>query len=95
MEHCLGCGKDVCRNCVGGGEGCDYTHDVGVGGSGDGYFCSACDANAPKEWKKVLALYKKIRALGDERKYLFNEWDKRRETTARKLREAWEKGGCW
>ena len=46
FDTCLGCGKDVCTECIGSGKAVEYNHAVYFRGSGDAVYCSECDKHA-------------------------------------------------
>lgn len=58
-SKCLTCGKDVCYECKK-TVGVSYEHSVFWGGSGDGFYCYACDAITKS---KIHTAYRLIRAL--------------------------------
>ena len=47
VTACMGCGIEHCWECRK-TEGKEYSHGVNFSGSGDGYYCSKCDAALAK-----------------------------------------------
>lgn len=72
-SHCEDCKKDVCYDCEK-TRGVEYAHSVYCTGSGDGWYCSACDAIS--KTKKHTA-YMSIRSLILESRAFYDDFRKR------------------
>ncbi len=72
-EQCLGCGADTCYLCQK-TSGVGYNHAVSFCGSGDGYYCHACDARLRESGKdKLHSAYMEIAAIREERQAFFKK----------------------
>lgn len=77
-HRCRLCKKDVCYTCKDGCVGIEYRHGVYMQGSGDGFYCSACDAKARKSGDKLHAAYLAVQCLRNEAAGWGADFDKRR-----------------
>jgi len=75
-EPCLRCGIEHCWECRE-TQGIEYRHSVHFQGTGDGYYCRACDKYL-KEHKDILhSAYLAIKKLKNEEKEFYDDFKKR------------------
>lgn len=60
-QKCLGCGKDFCYDCQT-KKGVTYSAGVFTSGSGDGFYCHACDKS-----NETFAVHQAFAAIRDLR----------------------------
>lgn len=73
---CLGCGRDYCydhKKTL----GREYSAGVYFSGSGDGFYCTQCDARLSAKGDKLLLAYKKVSYIRDDIKVSNEMYDKR------------------
>lgn len=83
-ESCLSCGVDHCWRCR---DKCGHEYKQGlyISGSGDGYYCNACDAKMALSDDKRYAAYRKIHELREESKAWNEDFEKRRRQAEEEL----------
>lgn len=85
---CLGCGVEHCYDCML-VEGHKYSHGVYVGGSGDGYYCNACDAKLTKSGSDPRhTAYRRVASLRAEAEAWSVEFRKRQEAAEAAVKRA-------
>lgn len=77
MDACLKCGAEHCFNCKK-THGKEYQHGIYVGGSGDGYYCNACDTELTASGAdRRHAAYQAIARLRNELKAWSEDFKRR------------------
>ena len=67
MDSCMSCKKDLCVRCWRLPGNAIYPHSITFSGSGDGYYCSDCDAKLTSDGTdKKHNLYREIAWLKKE-----------------------------
>lgn len=84
--QCDNCGNDHCFACSE-KVGKKYSHDVGVGGSGDAYYCLSCDALLSACGDPRWKAYSAIRILREENKAWYESFERRRKEAARTVQD--------
>lgn len=85
MDACLSCGVMHCRECQE-TQGHEYPHALHVSGSGDGYYCNACDTKLLRDGgDKRHAAYVRIAALRIEARAWHEDFDVRRKSAEKAL----------
>ena len=63
VYRCNECGTEMCYSCRG-ANGKEYVHSVLCSGSGDGFYCNACDVKLTKSGTdKKHAAYRAVASL--------------------------------
>lgn len=79
ITDCLRCGVGHCYECSK-TEGKRYSHGVNFSGSGDGYYCRACDVDLTKiGGDKRHAAYRAVESLQLERNAWATDFQRRKE----------------
>lgn len=80
IDRCLACGREFCFKCAQ-VEMIKYNHGVHFQGSGDGYYCLACDEQLPTlsmhPSHKLHRAYLVIKNLRQEEELWYAHFDKR------------------
>lgn len=71
--QCIECGKDICWDCRD-KEGVQYPHSVKCSGTGDGYYCHACNSTSRTP---LHTSYLRVRALRLESEAYWQDFRKR------------------
>lgn len=79
MYSCDVCGDEYCYECVQKGLLITYQHGINFSGSGDGHFCTKCEANPPARFIPLLAAYRTIGRLRDESRAYYEDFKKRQD----------------
>lgn len=87
FDECLCCGVEHCYECKK-TEGRKYSHGVHVSGSGDGYYCNACDAKLLSSGEdKLHSAYRRVASLRAEAIAWSDGFDRRRNAAEMALSE--------
>lgn len=87
-EACLGCGVELCYDCQK-AHGKNYQHAVNFRGSGDGFYCNACDASfTAAGTNRRHNAYREIKSLRFEMESWNEDFKKRKEAAEEELKEA-------
>lgn len=87
IDACLCCGVEHCYECKK-TEGRKYSHGVNVIGSGDGYYCNACDTKLDGEGSDGrYEAYRRIASLRTEAKAWCEDFEIRRKAAETLLSE--------
>lgn len=84
MQSCTECGQHFCDDC-GKTHIRTYHHSVWCQGSGDGYYCNACDEWPRNQGNAKHSAYCKIAALYFEYKSWINDFKRRAEVAEEEL----------
>jgi hypothetical protein len=77
-HKCLNCGKEICYKCAK-TEGIEYKHSVWASGTGDGFYCNACDLKLKTTGDKLHTAYRKIVSLRNEQDGFYKDFRERAE----------------
>lgn len=86
-RHCLGCGKDVCYECMK-RVGVEYPHSFWCTGTGDGFYCHDCDAS---DNSALHNAYQTIRSLRLEANGYHENFKARAEAVENRIKKLLEK----
>lgn len=86
MEKCMNCATEMCYDCQK-QSGRKYAHSVYCSGSGDGFYCNACDvsltASGTNDRHKA---YRAIKSLKNELHAWNEDFEKRHEAAKKHLK---------
>lgn len=84
VSRCLSCGTEHCWRCR---ESCgrEYHQALYISGSGDGYYCKACDAKLTQSGDKLHAAFQKIETLQRESTAWNENFEQRRQNAEQEL----------
>ena len=93
VTPCLKCGVEHCWECRK-TEGKEYPHSVYATGSGDGYYCSSCEAILKDTGSdERYVAYRVIASLRKEEEVWGTDYQRRRKIAEERLKALNKKGG--
>ena len=83
--QCLGCGKDICTDCIDGERAIKYNHAVHLTGSEDGVYCRKCNSSCAHT--DLHKTYHAIAKLRQAEKEFCEDFRKRCDAVEEKLKK--------
>ena len=87
-NSCTECGLDVCYDCEYIGHLTKYAHAIHCTGSGDRYYCNACEKILKKSGDRLFFAYQEIQNLRAEEKKFYQSFKVKTKAAERKVQMA-------